>query len=450
MCPTYRFMAHVTRGKTLKPLKSACSFPTKMHFLGVLFTAVVLSSTNLDGRLIDAIEQGDRYEVGRLIKEGADANAQNGMPLVEAALKGNVDIVKLLLDAGADANAQYGNALGWAASMGGKENVKLLLDHNANVYFQNGRALREAAWNGHEGIVEMILEKWQPIETVFTSSSDGDSAKESLTANVQLTHQFNAKMYIVCDDPAVLSFLQTNQNVRIENANLVAFVSFSSTLAKKGAILTASKSYRKAVIETEGGQWTVEVRDSSCDDRDAWVFVDSGTLLDGALDYSDGQQKRVLQLGGKKIGTVLRQSAGWHLNLFDAAIVLTYPFSEELRVPVGVHGPVPSLKTLTPTQFVTISRSFVENYNAAINAQIEQTTSDDEKKLLNRRKLQHSQWVQIPDVQLVVDEETYKVEFLQSSTDCDTDCDYTELEVQFPTEMSLEEYLTMNGIEHYS
>ncbi len=67
--------------------------------------------------LITATEEGNKEEVIRLLKAGADINARRkknaATPLLIAAHRGHVEVVTLLLDAGADVNAhaRYGDFL---------------------------------------------------------------------------------------------------------------------------------------------------------------------------------------------------------------------------------------------------------------------------------------------------------------------------------------------------
>ena len=85
-------------------------------------------------------------------------------PLLWAARRGRLKVVKLLLDARVDADLQDkdGNtALLWAASEGHKDVIQLLLDAAANVDIQNkygDTGLLRAALNGHVDAVKVLLE----------------------------------------------------------------------------------------------------------------------------------------------------------------------------------------------------------------------------------------------------------------------------------------------------
>lgn len=61
-----------------------------------------------NGRLLQAITEGDNREVERLLQAGVNADAPTGweLPLHLAAHSGNLPIVELLLDAGAQINAR--------------------------------------------------------------------------------------------------------------------------------------------------------------------------------------------------------------------------------------------------------------------------------------------------------------------------------------------------------
>ena len=97
----------------------------------------------------------DRFdEVRGLIEEGVDVDSKDEIgrtPLMWAAYKGHVEIIRLLLDHGADVNNRtYGDyyiALHWAASYGKDESVKLLIERGANLHVVNNNgstALNEA------------------------------------------------------------------------------------------------------------------------------------------------------------------------------------------------------------------------------------------------------------------------------------------------------------------
>ena len=93
-----------------------------------------------DGKLLQAVSDGEFIKVKELIAEGADVNAKNNeewTALMIATTTGNTDIAKLLIDNKSDVNAKDGDgntALMKGAIIGGSTAiVKLLIDNKADV-----------------------------------------------------------------------------------------------------------------------------------------------------------------------------------------------------------------------------------------------------------------------------------------------------------------------------
>src|SRR5262245_7026985 len=80
------------------------------YVVGALFlfaTTSSLQTPNLDGQLVAAAQQGDVARVTALLDQGARVDARNEFeltPLIVAADKGNVQLVRLLVARGADVN----------------------------------------------------------------------------------------------------------------------------------------------------------------------------------------------------------------------------------------------------------------------------------------------------------------------------------------------------------
>ncbi len=115
-----------------------------------------------------AVAEDDLEAVERLLSEGAEINAMKGpfktSILMEAAVRGNVEVMKLLIEHGADVN--MADKDGWTALMGAvvqghTESVKLLLKHGAKVRARNHNgetALIMAAKMKHTEIRDALLE----------------------------------------------------------------------------------------------------------------------------------------------------------------------------------------------------------------------------------------------------------------------------------------------------
>jgi ankyrin repeat protein len=140
-------------------------------------TKVTMSQEKLDElntELFTAVDEDDLGAVIRLLIAGAQLNAidRTGMtPLMQAALRGEPDIVRLLLNKGAQVNAMdiFGvTALMQAAWAGHAGIVEMLVAHGADPNLQSTEqtpklrtsgvsALMAACMNGNVGVVKFLL-----------------------------------------------------------------------------------------------------------------------------------------------------------------------------------------------------------------------------------------------------------------------------------------------------
>jgi ankyrin repeat protein len=133
-------------------------------------TEVAAFRRGINDRLLAAVTAGDSAAVGRILDDGADANARdpNGMTaLMLAAGRGNAQVAGILLARGADALAvepRAGNSVLHVACQGGStEVVRLLLDAGAmlnSVAASTGHTpLMDALWYKWPEIVELLLDR---------------------------------------------------------------------------------------------------------------------------------------------------------------------------------------------------------------------------------------------------------------------------------------------------
>ncbi|RLN86781.1 hypothetical protein BBJ28_00026226, partial [Nothophytophthora sp. Chile5] len=114
--------------------------------------------------------------VVRVLLEGARSadvdvtNKENWTPLIAAAKRGNIEIVRLLIEKNADVNRKRRDdmtALHLATERGHTEMVDLLLSHGADADAKNWERLTPlmmAATRGHEEIVKLLLESNANVE----------------------------------------------------------------------------------------------------------------------------------------------------------------------------------------------------------------------------------------------------------------------------------------------
>lgn len=120
--------------------------------------------------------RGNTDEVGRLIRAGAQLDAQDGngrTPLHVAAFAGHGAIAEALLAAGADPaflDDQRYDAVSIAAVRDDVATVTRLLDNGASAKLitsrYDGTALIAAAHLGHEGVVKALIRAGAPLDHV--------------------------------------------------------------------------------------------------------------------------------------------------------------------------------------------------------------------------------------------------------------------------------------------
>ena len=122
--------------------------------------------------LLDACLRG-RLDVVRLLLElGADIDDNNHNPLIEACTFRRIDIVRLLISYGANVNARNHNghtSLGVACGCGFDDIVEVLLNHGADMYLfipQGPNKLNPliiACMNGNVSTVKLLLDRGADI-----------------------------------------------------------------------------------------------------------------------------------------------------------------------------------------------------------------------------------------------------------------------------------------------
>ena len=130
-----------------------------------------LKPNYLNPALLLAIRNNDAAMVGRLVYAGAEINEKihSTYPIIEAAERGYISIVRLLLEKGADLSAARdrfvspGGAL-LAACINGRERiVQLLLDHGEDINDAtfHQKLLHLACKKANPKMVRLLLDKIQ-------------------------------------------------------------------------------------------------------------------------------------------------------------------------------------------------------------------------------------------------------------------------------------------------
>lgn len=138
------------------------SYPSIERLLAMSGVVRVVPDSEIDSALVSAVLSENSSLVRHLLSRGANPHATTEririVPLVQAALAGNIDIVKLLLEAKADVNMGPAFALEAAAGRGHVQVLKLLLEAKADVNMGPYTALMAAVDGGHLGIAKMLLD----------------------------------------------------------------------------------------------------------------------------------------------------------------------------------------------------------------------------------------------------------------------------------------------------
>ena len=133
-------------------------------------------------QLLDAVRDGNTFEISALLRAGADPNGAVGFsrPLHDAAILGLLGIARLLLRHGANVNAAAAHgytALHFAAAGGHIELARLFLDRGADVTAaeESGRtALHYAAERGHADVARLLLDRGANIGAATGAQPDVD------------------------------------------------------------------------------------------------------------------------------------------------------------------------------------------------------------------------------------------------------------------------------------
>jgi len=164
-----------------------------------------LPDLTLGPELLESVTRGNKAEVDQKLQDLADPNYRsvNGhTPLVEACLRGRLDIVESLCAAGADINQSSGpkdeciNPVFAAADMGSAEVVRHLRELGANPHqpVSNGATpLHAAAFRGHLDLVRLLSTPCEGKNTVRPSTFGAISVairKGQLAAVFELLNNF--------------------------------------------------------------------------------------------------------------------------------------------------------------------------------------------------------------------------------------------------------------------
>ncbi|CAI6342502.1 unnamed protein product [Periconia digitata] len=114
--------------------------------------------------LCDAAASNQKITLRFLLEHGMNPNESQGLPLANAACKGNLDIMGLLLDFGADIDTRCedGHTAIYKASKDGRfESVRLLLDRGAKINVEDedwDHPIQQACGKNQKDLVRLLLE----------------------------------------------------------------------------------------------------------------------------------------------------------------------------------------------------------------------------------------------------------------------------------------------------
>ncbi|KAF5700342.1 nacht domain-containing protein [Fusarium mundagurra] len=137
--------------------------------------------STLDSLFCDAAHTGRLEIVKTLFEAGVDTNAygslprqRHGLPLIEAAAKDQIEVIKYLLQKGANPDLQtasYYRAFELAALLGGSKGFqacKLFIDAGVNV--RDTQALLKSCVRGDREIIELLLSAGADINALYSAT----------------------------------------------------------------------------------------------------------------------------------------------------------------------------------------------------------------------------------------------------------------------------------------
>jgi len=161
----------------------------------------------LDAAMLAAAAKGDNARVKELLDKGVNVNMlgpNRNTPIMEAAFAGHLDTVKLLLDHGADLSARKDD---------GATPMTLAPHREIIDLFKNVNALVDAASKGNNQLVKALIEKGAPLNGLdqFGHSALTESCFNGKTETVKLLLESGADPKIKKMDGATPLSLASGQ-----------------------------------------------------------------------------------------------------------------------------------------------------------------------------------------------------------------------------------------------
>jgi len=115
---------------------------------------------------IESIDNGNIELVKYLVKQGADIHARDDWAIQGPSGMGRLEIVEYVISKGVDVNVNNNQAIKWAAERGDLDIVKLLIKHGANVSTLDGRLIYSACANNYFNILKLLFQHGLNIANV--------------------------------------------------------------------------------------------------------------------------------------------------------------------------------------------------------------------------------------------------------------------------------------------
>ncbi len=111
----------------------------------------------MEQRLIEAVKNNNYTKIVRLFNIQNINQEIKDKALIEASIKGNLNIVNFLLKKGANIHANNDLAIIKASEYGHLNIVEFLVENGANIHANNDSVLMTAAYRGHLNIVKYLV-----------------------------------------------------------------------------------------------------------------------------------------------------------------------------------------------------------------------------------------------------------------------------------------------------
>ena len=140
-----------------------------------------------DYALQEASERGHYDIVKYLVEHGANIHADDDYALIFSSLNGHIDIVRYLVEHGADVHANDDDPVISASGSGHLDVVRYLVEHGADVHAMREKSLRNAIASGKFEVGQYLINQGADIDIASqTARENGDVGIAKYLENLKI------------------------------------------------------------------------------------------------------------------------------------------------------------------------------------------------------------------------------------------------------------------------